>query len=240
MQRETPYVSLRKLFRKNNAEAKELTRYIFEKSDSITMWIIGLSFGSMGVLVATLKDINKYLSTGEVKTVFLFLFLGALFGILYRIFYLWYYTLMDVALRHTDYRLSEDQHMDIDSDLDGEETFKELIRLNSQFEDLTHLKALYDDGDEEIRTLLYNDMVTFYKTNTAWAKKMFDLTIELVADIYNENLGLNKKHFDLNRKPSFNRMAIAKWGCFVLYLAFMFSFLFAFGYFMYVVKIPTN
>ena len=78
---DSPFITLRKLFRKNNAEAKELIKYVFDKSDGITLWIIGLSLGSIGILVSTIKDINKYLTVGQVKTVFLFLFISAFCGI---------------------------------------------------------------------------------------------------------------------------------------------------------------
>lgn len=235
-----PFITLRKLFRKNNAEAKELIKYIFEKSDDITLWIIGISLGSIGILVSTIRDINKYLTVGEVKTVFLFLFISAFCGIFYRIIYVFYYTLVDAAFRNIDFILSDDEHMDTDGELDGSETFDNLIRLNSQYQDLTDVKKLFDNSTAEIKTKLYADMVNFYKENTAWAKRDFDFTMGHIAEVYNDNLGLSKKKFDINRKSSFKKIDIAKWACLILYFAFMLSFLFAFGYFFLVVEVPAN
>lgn len=237
---DSPFVTLRKLFRKNNAEAKELIKYVFDKSDGITLWIIGLSLGSMGILVSTLKDIHRYLTVGQLKTVFLFLFISAFCGIFYRIVFLFYYTLVEAAFRNIDYTLSDDEHMDIDGELNGDETFDDLIRLNSQFQDLTDVKRLYAKSTDEVKQKLYVDMVNFYKENTAWAKKMFDFTIGHIAQVYNDNLGLSKKHFDINRKSSFKKIDITKWACLILYFGFMLSFLFAFGYFLTVVQVPVN
>ncbi len=237
---DSPFITLRKLFRKNNAEAKELIKYVFDKSDGITLWIIGLSLGSIGILVSTIKDINKYLTVGQIKTVFLFLFISVFCGIFYRIVFLFYYTLVYSALRNIEYILSDDEQMDIDGELDGDETFEDLIRLNSQFQDLTDVKQLYAKSTDEIKQKLYKDMVNFYKKNTAWAKKIFDLTLEDIAEVYKNNLGLSKKNFDINRKTSFKKIDIAKWTCLILYVAFMLSFLFAFGYFLTYVQIPIN
>jgi hypothetical protein len=237
---ERPYITLRKFFRKNNLEAKELTKYIFDKSDSITLWVIGLALGSMGILVSTLKDINKYLTTGEVKTIFLFLLISAFCGIFYRITFLYYYTLVDTAFRHIDYILSDYECMDIDGELDGSETFDDLIRLNSQYQDLSSLKEIFNSSTEEVKDKLYDDMVSFYYESTKWAKKDFDLAIKHIAQVYNDNLGIDKKYFDVNKKSSFKKIDIAKWICFILYIVFILSFLFAFAYFLTVVKVPIN
>jgi hypothetical protein len=78
---ETPFDSWRKFFRKHNSKTKEFAKYAFEKLDTLSNWLIGLSIGAVSLLVSEFKDINKLLTFGQSKTIFLFLFISVICGI---------------------------------------------------------------------------------------------------------------------------------------------------------------
>ena len=82
---------------------------------------------------------------------------------------------------------------------------------------------------------MYDDLVALYIKHTEWAKKDTDLTMEYLADLYNTHLGISKKKF--KKIPSPRKLNFVKFTSIVLYFAFLLSFLFAFGYFVAVIKI---
>jgi hypothetical protein len=230
-------------FRKNNSDAKELMKFIFEKTDSILLWLIGLSIATIAFLSSKFSDLNKLFTVDQTKCIFLFLFISVGCGIIYRLIYLWYYILIDGAFRQIDISLSETDMVDIESDLDGTETFEYLFRQNSEYQDLPDFLGLYNKTDEKQKAELYEYMVGLYKSEAAYAKKEFDLALSTVEDAYNSALGTKMKLTNLTdaqiNKPV-KTIKILRVVSIVLYLAFIVSFLFAIGYLLYVVKFPIT
>lgn len=238
-----PFPAIRKIFRKNNSDAKELMKFIFEKTDSILLWLIGLSIATIAFLSSKFTDLNKLFTVEQTKCIFLFLFISVGCGIIYRLIYLWYYILIDGAFRQIDISLSETDMVDIETDLDGTETFEYLFRQNSEYQDLPDFLGLYNKTDEKQKAELYEYMVGMYKSEAAYAKKEFDLALSTVEDAYNSALGTKMKLTNLTdaqlKKPV-KTIKILRVVSIVLYLAFIFSFLFAIGYLLYVVKFPIT
>jgi hypothetical protein len=238
-----PFPAIRKIFRKNNSDAKELMKFIFEKTDSILLWLIGLSIATIAFLSSKFSDLNKLFTVDQTKCIFLFLFISVGCGIIYRLIYLWYYILIDGAFRQIDISLSETDMVDIESDLDGTETFEYLFRQNSEYQDLPDFLGLYNKTDEKQKAELYEYMVGLYKSEAAYAKKEFDLALSTVEDAYNSALGTKMKLTNLTdaqiNKPV-KTIKILRVVSIVLYLAFIVSFLFAIGYLLYVVKFPIT
>ena len=238
-----PFPAIRKIFRKNNSEAKELMKFVFEKTDSILLWLIGLSIGVIAALSSKFADLYKLFTVEETKCIFLFLFISVVCGIIYRVIYLWYYILIDGAFRQIDISLSESDMVDIDSDLDGTETFEYLFRQNLEYQDLPDFLGLYNKTDEKQKAELYAYMVGLYKSEAEYAKKEYDLALSTVEDAYNSALGTKTKLTNLTdtqlTKPV-RTIKTLRVISIVLYLIFIFSFLFAVGYLLYVVKFPIS
>lgn len=236
-----PFPAIRKIFRKNNSDAKELMKFVFEKTDSILLWLIGLSIGVIAALSSKFTDLHKLFTVEQTKCIFLFLFISVVCGIIYRVIYLWYYILIDGAFRQIDISLSETDMVDVESDLDGTETFEYLFRQNSEYQDLPDFLGLYNKTDEKQKAELYEYMVGLYKSEAAYAKKEFDLALSTVEDAYNSALGTKMKLTNLTDAQITKPVKTIKFlrvVSIVLYLAFIFSFLFAIGYLLYVVKFP--
>ncbi len=238
-----PFPAIRKIFRKNNSDAKELMKFVFEKTDSILLWLIGLSIGVIAALSSKFADLYKLFTVEETKCIFLFLFTSVVCGIIYRVIYLWYYILIDGAFRQIDISLSESDMVDIDFELDGTETFDFLFRQNLEYQDLPNFPELYKKADDKQKTELYAYLVGLYKSEAEYAKKEYDLALSTVEEAYNSALGTKTKLSNLTdtqlKKPV-KTIKILRVVSIVLYLIFIFSFLFAIGYLLYVVKFPIK
>lgn len=236
-----PFPAIRKIFRKNNSDSKELAKFIFEKTDSILRWLIGLSIGVIVALSSQFAELNKLFTISDTKIIFLFLFISVVCGIIYRLIYLWYYILIDGAFRQIDISLSESDMVDIESDLNGTETFEYLFRLNSEYQDLPDFLGLYSKTDEKQKEELYAYMVRLYISEAAYAKKEFDLGLNTVEEAYKTALGINMKLTNLTdsqiHRPV-KTINILRLASIILYIFFIFSFLFAIGYLLSVVKFP--
>ena len=57
-----PFDQLKETLRKNNKESQELLKFVFEKSDSIFLWIIGLAIGGIAIFANNIADIQKSIS----------------------------------------------------------------------------------------------------------------------------------------------------------------------------------
>jgi hypothetical protein len=238
-----PFPAIRKLFRKNNSDAKELMRFIFEKTDSILLWLIGLSIATIAFLSSKFTDLNKLFTAEQAKCIFLLLFISVGCGIIYRLIYLWYYILVDVAYRQIDISLSEHDMVETEFDLDGSETFEFLFRQNSEYQDLPDFLDIYKKSTEAQKTDLYKYMVDMYRDETEFAKKEYNLALSTVEEAYNSALGTKYNLTNLTdaqlNKPV-KTIKILRVISIVLYLIFIFSFLFAIGYLLYAVKFPIS
>lgn len=234
---ERPFITIRRLARKNNALTKDTVKYVFEKSDSLSLWLIGISLAAISLLVSSFNDITKHITPHNLRVVFVFLFVSVFCGILYRIISIWYYILMDAAFRVIDFILDPDnEHMDTEPILSNNENFNDLIDLVNEFETLpSNIQDTYNNSNDLIKKKTYDDMLELYIKHTAWAKRDTDFTIEYLADIYNKHLGISKNRF--KKEPSPSVLNFVKYSSIGLYFLFMICFLFAFGYFLAVIKI---
>lgn len=241
--KERPYLVIRNIFRKNNSDTKELMKFVIEKMDSISLWIIGLSVGTIAALASKITDITKLLTVGQTKCIFLLLFISVACGIVYRIIYVWLYILVDGGFRQIDTSLSEINIVDTEFDLDGTETFEDLVALNSQYQDLPNLLETYNNGSDTYKQQLYDSMVAFNKAETRIAKEELDLSLNTVEEAYKEALGIKIKLTNLTpteTKKPLRRMKILRVVCIALYLIFIATFLIAVGHLLYVVKLPIG
>jgi hypothetical protein len=238
-----PFPAIRKIFKKNNSDAKDLMKFIFEKTDSILLWLIGLSIATIAFLSSKFTDLNKLFTVGQAKTIFLFLFFSVGCGIIYRLLYLWYYMLIDAAYRQIDIALSESDMVDIYSELDGTETFEYLYRTNLEYQELPNFLDLYNKSVEPQKTELYKYMVDLYIREAKYAKDEYNLALSTVEEAYNSALGTNLNLTNLTdaqlNKPV-NTIKVLRLISTILYLTFIFSFLFAIGYLLYFVKFPIS
>lgn len=174
-----PFPAIRNIFRKNNSDSKELMKFVFEKADSILIWLIGLSVGVIAVLSSKLTDLGQFFTADETKLIFLFLFISVFCGITYRLIYLWLYILIDVAHRQIDISLSESDMVDVDCELDGTESFEFLFRQNLEYQELPNFLEAYNNSTEQQKKQLYDHMVELYKREAGYAKQEYNLALRL-------------------------------------------------------------
>jgi len=194
MKIDRPFDQLREIFRAANNENKELLKYVFEKSDSISLWIIGLSVGGISIFANNITGLQGLIPLCKLRPILLLLAISVTTGILYRAFYLYFFVVLNNAMRGIDIAFSNRQTMHTSSELTGKETYDELLRRvkNCTGEDFFHLIPEYNKMDEDAKKILYNNMVDFYIRSVEFAKKDTENALDFIADTYSKFYGANE------------------------------------------------
>lgn len=212
MKIDRPFDQLREIFRTSNRESRELLKYVFEKSDNISLWIIGLSIGGISIFANNIADIQKTISPCLLRPILLLLAISVTSGIIYRGLYLYFFVVLNNTLRGIDIAFSNQKTMDTESNLNGKETFKELVeKLKDGFgDDLSYLIPAYDNIDNTAKAELYKSIVTHYLKSVEFAQKDTALAMDFVADTYSKFYGISKEKF-LKKLNSHNSGRQYKW-----------------------------
>lgn len=181
-----PFDQLRDAFKEANTRTKELFKYVFEKSDSISLWIIGLSVGGISIFANNLGKVKDSVNPDFLSLILYLLAISVTTGILYRLLYLNFYVLLSQTLDGIDIAFTRKKTMDTDSFLNGNETFEGVLIViqNSTGEDLIHLLPLYNGSDLSGRQILYDSTVKHYLESVEFAKRDTELAIDFAADTY--------------------------------------------------------
>lgn len=192
-----PFDQFLEIFRTSNRESKELLKYVFEKSDNISLWIIGLAIGGISIFANNIADIQKVISPCYLKSILLLLSISVTSGIIYRGLYLYLFVLLDGIIRGIDIAFSNQEMMDLESNLNGSETFSEVVNnLKDGFgEDLSYLIAAYDNINTEAKQELYDSVVNHYLKRVESAQSNANSALDFVADTYSKFFGKSKEKF---------------------------------------------
>jgi len=203
MRIDRPFDQLRDIFRTSNSDSKELLKYVFEKSDNISLWIIGLSIGGISIFANNIADIQKVISPCYLRPILLLLTISVTSGIIYRSLYLYFFVVLNNTIRGIDISFSKRKMMDTESYLTGKETFKELVDkvLDGTGDDLSYLISAFNKIDDLAKGILYRSVVDHYLKSVEFAQRDTDLALEFVADTYSKFYGTNKEKF-LNKLKS--------------------------------------
>lgn len=201
---ERPFEQFREIFRHSNNLNRDLFKYIFEKSDNISLWIIGLSVGGISIFANNIADIQSVISPFSLKPILLLLTISVTSGIVYRSLYLYFFVLLNNIYIGIDLAFSNRKTMDTVSNLTGNESFEELIDrvLCGTGVDLSYLISAYKDIDDSSREIIYNSVVDYYIKMVEFAQKDIDLALDFVADTYSKFYGKNKEKFLIKIKTS--------------------------------------
>lgn len=197
MEIKRPSDLLRDLIRKNNLENRELVRFVFEKSDNISLWIIGLSIGGISIFANNIANIQAALSRDSLNLILLLLAISVTAGIIYRALFLYFFGILNNAIRGIDIAFTHHKTMPIDSQLSGSEAFNELVeKLKDHFgEDLSFLINTYNEIDDNAKHILYQSVVDHYMKFVDFANKDFSLALNFIADTYSKFTGIRKEKY---------------------------------------------
>ncbi len=192
-----PFDQLREIFRTSNKESKDLLKYVFEKSDNISLWIIGLSIGGISIFANNIADIQKTISPDLLRPILLLLTISVTSGIIYRSLYLYFFVVLNNTIRGIDIAFSNLKMMDTESQLTGNENFTELVKkvYKGTGDDLSYLQQAYDEVDHSAKTVLYNSVVDYYLKLVEFAQKDIDLALDFIANTYSKFFGKNKEKY---------------------------------------------
>lgn len=195
MKIDKPFDQLREIFRTSNNDSKELIKYVFEKSDNISLWIIGLSIGGISIFANNIADIQKVISPCYLRPILLLLTISVTSGIIYRGLFLYFFVVLNNTIRGIDIAFSNRKMMDTESRLTRKETFNELVDkvLDGTGDDLSYLIPAFNNIDKTAREILYRSVVDHYLKSVKFAQKDTDLALEFVADTYSKFYGMNKE-----------------------------------------------
>lgn len=168
-----PFDQMTKLVRENNVKSTELTKYIFEKSDSMSLWLIGLSVGGISIFSNNIFNIKNGINPHSFRLILFLLAISITTGIIYRFLYLFYFYLESQIGIQYDIQLSNKKRMHIESKLLGGETFQELITIiqDGTGENLnSHIPIYHELGANEQKTF-YDELVQHYLKKVEFAKR---------------------------------------------------------------------
>ena len=192
-----PFDQFLEIFRTSNRESKELLKYVFEKSDNISLWMIGLAIGGISIFANNIANIQEVISPFYLKPILLLLSISVTCGIIYRILYLYLFVLLDANFRGIDIAFSNEQMMDLESNLNGSENFAEVVGTlkNGFMEDLSYLIPVYNKITSEAQQELYESVVNHYLKRVEFAQLDADNALDFVAETYSKFFGKSKEKF---------------------------------------------
>lgn len=222
-------------FRNSNQESKDLLKYVFEKSDNISLWIIGLAIGGISIFANNIADIQKSIPTESLKPILVLLVISVSSGIIYRALYLYFFVVqnqisigINVALVALE---DEDDIVDTVSLLNGQETFKQLTnRLMDGFNiDVSYLVSTYEKLDKDSKSKLYNDIVKLYEERVKLAQDDEQEALETIAEIYSSFFGVKKEKFlaKMQNNSLGRRYKLTLYFTMFFYLTYITSFIIA-------------
>lgn len=192
-----PFDLYRDIFRESIQKDKELLKYVFEKSDNISLWIIGLSVGGISIFANNIADVKNAIDDKWLRPILWLLASSVTSGVIYRSLYLYFFTILNYTQRGLEIAFMDKKIMDTESKLNGKESFGELLEIVQEGfgDDFSSLKNLYDSIDESQKQLLYNSVVDHYLQSIEFAKKDIIISIDFIADTYSKFTGIAKEKY---------------------------------------------
>jgi hypothetical protein len=225
-----PFDQILEIFRESNQENKKLLKFVFEKSDNISLWIIGLAIGGISIFANNIADIQKVISPCFLRPILLLLSISVTSGIIYRGLYLYFFVLLDNIYRGIDIAFTNTEMMDIESTLNGSETFPEVIEVlkRSGFrEDLSYLIPVYEKINEEAKRELYDSVVNHYLNRVEFAQNNVNEAFDFVADTYSKFFGKSKEEYikEFNGKSGAKKYKWAASLTSIFYVVYILAFI---------------
>lgn len=192
-----PFDQIRDTFKDVNAKNKDLVKYVFEKSDSISLWIIGLAVGGISIFANDLGKVKGTIPSCYLSVILYLLATSVTAGILYRIFFLRFYVVLSHISDGIDISFSRRETMDTESFLKGDETYEGLLLVikNGTGEDLSHHLQLFNNSDDNGKRILYDRAIKHYLESVEFAKRDTELAFDFAADTYSKFTGADKDKF---------------------------------------------
>jgi hypothetical protein len=202
---ERPFRQILGIFNENIPKDKELLKFVFEKSDSISLWIIGLSIGAISIIANDIGKIKGAIPHPYLSTIMYLLVISVITGILYRMSCLYFFVINNHISKNLEIAFSGKESMDTESFLIGNESYEQLLKIVKRAfdDDNDYLIPLYEQADEEGRKKLYDSMVKHYLSNVKWAKKDKDNALDFVIETYASYTGISKEKY--KRKAEFRK-----------------------------------
>ena len=226
---ERPFIQIKRLLREVNKKELDTFKFIFEKSDNISLWIIGLAIGGIAIFANNIADIQNSIPNSYLNSVLTLLTISICCGIIYRILYLYFFIALNNSFGAIDIAFSDYKSMDTKSNLTGSENFNELIvKLKNGFdEDLSYLEEAYKALDNNGKEILYNSIKTHYLKSVEFASQDEENILDFVGDTYSKFIGVKKSKFikkmksnDLGKQYKNSAIAVT-----IFYFTYVISFL---------------
>lgn len=223
-----PFDEYRELFRKTNEKDKELLKYVFEKQDSISLWIVGLATGGFAIFATNIFDAKKAIPAQFLRPLLILFIVVIMSCIIHRICYLLLYQLSDQNFRAIDIAFSNEQTMATESRLAGNETFSQLIgRLKIDFdEDHSAALPVFDAAHDSGKIHLYNSLKSHYFDMVRFADKDVELAKEFATDTYIKFFGYKKRTIQniFQKEKIGKQYQLVQWLTLIFYVIFLLSF----------------
>ena len=226
-----PFDYIRDTFKRTNEQNKELLKFVFEKSDSISLWIIGLAIGGISIFANNIGNIKTTIPACYLKPILILLVISVTCGIIYRTLYLYFFVVLSHTMQGIEISFSRDPVMDTESIITGEETIEELFGAikNGFGEDHSALIPLYYEKSVDDKKKMRDDFIIHYLNLVSFAQKDTELGFDFVADTYSKFTGKKKEKIisGFKNNSSVSQFLVSKWLTILFYIIYMLSFVLA-------------
>jgi len=219
----SPYDEVVSIFRENLNDAVENDKSAQSFLDSFTTWLLGLSVGSIALLIGNIEAISKYYSICTIKGIVILLPISIIFGILHRLLLFYLTVKYNHALFYVKGALSEKEVMTTEIvDLSTISSIDELVMVGKlDFDiDFSKERLVYNDLDDTNKKLLFDDMLRYYHETNLRAKKSFEDGMEYVTKIMKDVYLYQGKSYKISleaKNPNLQKLNILQIYC--LYLS---------------------
>jgi len=190
-----PFEHYSEIALQENKEGTELVKYIFEKGDKATFWIVGFSIGGISIIANNMFSFADRFPNSSINVILIFLIISVVSGIIQRNLSLHFLIILSQIQQFYKIAFSGDSTIDVVSRLNGDENFEQLIEkikigTGRDFSSFLRVNPKYN---EEERATLTKHLLEQYNMDLDFARKDVERFNQYIAEIYNITVGAKKE-----------------------------------------------
>lgn len=229
-----PFEHYSEIALQENKEGTELVKYIFEKEDKATFWIVGFSIGGISIIANNMFSFADRFPNPNINLVLIFLIISVVSGIIQRNLSLHFLIVLSQIQQFYKIAFSGDSTIDVVSRLNGNENFEQLIekiKIGTGRDYSDFLKV-----NKEERPTLTKHLLEQYNMDLDFANKDVERFNQYFAEIDNIALGVKKeKTLESIKNPKIGKnYKLVKYSYIMFYYIHLITFVLAliiFGFF---------
>jgi hypothetical protein len=179
----------------------------FDNLEKFMVWIVGISFGGMSLMITNMEKVGKVMSYELSRTILTLLCLSIVTGIIYRItfaLFISHYQLIQHNIR-VDFSTAR-EYVTGYTELTGETDAQAVALLLKMHFDIDASDTLteYEQADLEEKSRLLQHLKNRYRDAVSWAQDDVKAGMDRAKSIFQKHFEISAKRADkmINRRPA--------------------------------------